>query len=559
LQRCGKKQDLWKNTKVATNSLYQTKPLMPQLNFVDDDFTLSDANFANLPPMQKLADEGENVQQRIIDIISGTVAAGTKVKWGIDMKTDDGGFIRIGTEDSDFFKILDITEEKPDKKGFYHVIYIYLQDQSLDLISDEELRELNHIREALLTYPSLVKLRENPEHIMENTKTLGLIGVEQSALLMFINLVNDMTQEYTSINQEPNFGGLLLFSDGGSGETDYVVSACQTGYVKTVFPNTNKSLDNLLLKITRVQRIDQIDTDRLFQLMVMTDRGENDRGANDRGANDRGENDRGANDTGGNDRDDDATETQVEIVKQMISRVMEWASDHPDLKWNPTHVRRCFSNFINVPYIDYVGNLEAANEGNPFLKVFRNIKTALKTPETPEISETPETPEISETQGKAQPTRAAIANSSCTLSMSLTLMQLRNQGCEMFELHNTGEVGGCMCYSKAALVNQMISLIGKFNTNFHEMYNGDDASHAFRIFNNNHCNPKLNPQHTNYSDSNSMFFIDIATAVSLFTNRKKRIEDNEYHLLKRRGGDGGDHDDHDTTRKHQKILKSSLM
>ena len=509
---------------------------MPQVNFVDDDFTLSDANFANLPPMQKLADEGENVEQRIIDIISGTVAAGTKVKWGIDMKTDDGGVIRIGTEDSDFFKILDITEEKPDKRGFYHVIYIYIQDQPLDFISDEQLRELNHIREALLTYPSLVKLRKNLEQTMENTETFGLIGIEQYTLMTFISLFDDMTREYASNNQEPNFGGLLLFSDEGSDDnTNYVISACQTGYVKSVFLNTNKSLENLLLKITRVQRIDQIDMDRLFQLMVMmmTDDG--------RGGNNKGENYRG-----GVGRDSDATETQVEIVKQMISKVTEWASDHPNLKWNPIHVRRCFLNFINVPYIDYVGNLEAANEGNPFLKVFRNIKTSLKTLNTQDKA--------------ARSTRVAIANSSCTLSMSLTLMQLRNQGCEMFELYNIGSVGGCMCYSKAASVNQMISFIGKFNTNFNEMCNGDDVSHAFRIFNNNHCNPEFNPLHTNYSDSNSMFFIDIATAVSLFTRRKKRIEYKEYYRLKRRGGDDDDdnddhHDHHDTTRKHQKILR----
>ena len=494
---------------------------MPHVNFVDGDFNLSDENFANLPPMQKLTSEGENVEQRIIDIISGTVAGGTKIKWGVDMKTEDGGVFSIGTEDCDFFKILDISEEKPDGTGLYHVIYVYIQCDSLDLISNKQLQELDRIREAFQKYQPLIQLRSVLEKTLENTAEIRMIGVEQSALASFIDMFDDMSRKYCSTCRDPNFGGLLLFCDTCAGNDNFVTLACQAGYIKTVFLNRNQSIEKLLSKITRTQKIDRVDSDWLFQLLLEPEM-------------------IAPGDVVQSD------EERVEGVKQMISRLTEWAFDHPDLKWNFTHVQRCFLNFLNVAYVENVGNLEAANVGNPSLQLFRNIKTALKNTKT--------APDVTHVFSKA-----AIFHSSCTLSMSLTFMQLRNQDCDMFELNNTGEVGGCLCYSKAASVNQMISFVGKFKEDFKEMYSGDDPTYEFRVFNNNHCDPKINPRYASYSDSNPMFFIDIATAVSLFTKRKIRIQkkiqlgglDDDHSSVVNQGKRQGD----GQPQEHQRISK----
>ena len=115
-------------------------------------------------------------------------------------------------------------------------------------------------------------------------------------------------------------------------------------------------------------------------------------------------------------------------------------------------------------------------------------------------------------------------NSSCVLSMSLTMMALRKQGVQVMDLFNMGKLKGCACYSNAASVNGMISFQNNYESVILELINGVDVDYAFTIFNSNDCNERTNANYEQFEEDCEMCFISIPEAVCLFTKRAGRIQ-----------------------------------
>ena len=155
--------------------------------------------------------------------------------------------------------------------------------------------------------------------------------------------------------------------------------------------------------------------------------------------------------------------------------------------------------FVDIPHIDWVGNLELAfNKSNTY-KSLKRMKEQLK--ENTEMS-------------------LVVRNSSCTLAMSLTLMHLRRNGYKIIDLNNAGQIGGCMCYSNAASVNDMISIFGNSTQGLMELLFDENPFYQFKVFNRNDCLRTT----SQYAFDGNMYFIDIPSAVCLFTKHKERSQ-----------------------------------
>ena len=456
---------------------------MPRVNLCEEGFRVTESNFANLPRAPKLPGRDENIQQIVYNLINGTVAAGTNVQWGIYDDSRGGAAAAasvsasndtddklIGTEDSEFFKILNIIEEKPgNDAGTYRVTYVFIQGNTPDLLSDDQLLELNAVQRLLSTHPEMRKIRGLLSETRHKMSDASISGYEFSALDFFIQLFDNMREQQFPLK----FGSLLLFCENC--QDDVMTMACQVGSVLTHYIRPRPDITMICEIIEEKQELSEVNAGKLIRLL-----------------------------TGNSDHRDyepwhqrpQPTQSE-EDVQAIIDYIQDWKSRNPELKFLNGQISRYFQPFVDIPHIDWVGNVEVAFEKSNSYKSLKDIKNQLK--ENPDL-------------------RLVVRNSSCTLAMSLTMMQLRRTGYQIIDLYNAGKTSGCVCYSNAASVNDMISIFGSSIPGLMELLYDETPQYQFHVFNRNDCIGK-----SEYAYGGNMYFIDIPSAVCLFTKQKERL------------------------------------
>jgi hypothetical protein len=133
---------------------------------------------------------------------------------------------------------------------------------------------------------------------------------------------------------------------------------------------------------------------------------------------------------------------------------------------------------------------------------------------------------------------ASIQTGSCTLNMSLTMMVLRSLKYNMMYLENAGDIPGCKCYSTAASVNEMFSILYRSDDLFmlplDKTIRGDGTQFQlekyklYRLFNSTHCDPKSyfartvkRSEKSDIHEHNYMFFVDKKKLTDLYRLFKK--------------------------------------
>ena len=471
---------------------------MPRVNLCEEDFRITDSNFSNLPRAPKLHARDDNIQKIVYDIIHGTVAAGTHMQWGIEFGTraeardrdrafhrerysvgagvnddedddvsvnddidvggDDDEPVLLGTEDSEFFKILNIIEEKPgNDAGVYRLTYIFLQNNSPDLLTDRQLLELNAVKHLLLKHPEMQKIR----HTLAKTKEkMGNRGIQFNALQSVMQVFDGMSR-MPGKQSIVSFASLLLFCENCQDDT--MTMACQYGSINTFFLHLPMKSIRILKKLQESPELSQADVGRLTQLIV-------------------------------NKSQQPLPEDEIQNT---ISEIQKWKLRNPKVQMLHRQIHRYFFPFVDIPYFGLVGNLEVFSNESSSYRSLMQIKAKLK---------------------EDLNVQSIVRNSSCTLLMALTMMQLRSQGCQIMELSNAGKIGGCMCYSNAASANEMMSIMGSSKEGLKELLDCRNPEHEFTVFNRNDC-----ISNEFFKFSGHMYFIDIPSAVCLFTKRKEKL------------------------------------
>ena len=480
--------------------LYCNKNKMPHVNLCEEDFRITDLNFSNLPRAPKLHARDDNIQKIVYDIIHGTVAAGTHMQWGIEFGTraeardrdrafhrerysvndedhvndedddndvsvnddidvgDDDDPVLLGTEDSEFFKILNIIEEKPgNDAGVYRLTYIFLQNDSPDLLTDKQLLELNEVRHLLLMHPEMQKIRNA---LVKTKKKMIAESIQFNTLQSFMQVFDGMCR-MPGKQSEVSFASLLLFCENC--EDDTMTMACQFGFINTFFLHLPMEAREILKKFQESPELSQADVGRLTQLI--------------------------------------ANKSQQPLpedeIQNTIDEIQKWKLRNPKVQLLHRQIHRYFFPFVDIPHFDWVGNLEVFSHESSSHRSLMQIKAKLK---------------------EDLDVQSIVRNSSCTLLMALTMMQLRSQGCKIMELCNAGKIRGCMCYSNAASANEMMSIMGSSKEGLKELLDCRNPEHEFTVFNRNDC---LGNEFFKFSGH--MYFIDIPSAVCLFTKRKEKL------------------------------------
>ena len=500
---------------------------MPEFKLADDDFEVNDDNIENLPRFPKLPNRDENIQKRVLDILNGIVLTGTNVQWGIDVKTDDGSVITAGTEESEFMKILTITENVPGQSASYHITYVFLQNDTVDLVTFEQLQKFRFLQSIIRQHPLFVNIKQTIDQAIQVIKIDELEQtIEFVALSTFRSLLDEMMNDYESRkrNYSPVFGGILLFSMNRHGVNEansaneansvneansapqqplsMMTMACQVGELTTLVVDklfNDPTIESMFYRITEKQRFSEYDIQRLCKMF------EQGWGGQIISSSEGGDDNLTIN------TDDDRRDSITRFVKSVITEIKEWKDENPTLKWTRPQIQRKFFSYIESAHFASVANVEAVskkiNDGdehsNPTYDFFSNIKTLVHSDIV---------------------LKSMMRNSSCVLSMSLTMMALRKQGVQVMDLFNMGKLKGCACYSNAASVNGMISFQNNYESVILELINGVDVDYLFTIFNSNDCNERTNANYEQFEEDCEMCFISIPAAVCLFTKRAGRIQ-----------------------------------
>lgn len=203
---------------------------------------------------------------------------------------------------------------------------------------------------------------------------------------------------------------------------------------------------------------------------------------------------------------------------------------------------------IRLPYISLVGNIETISAHA--LKYVQDIDSDMDT-DSDEASYEPDMDmkqearlldeirsKYKEDEKQSSDIPASIQTGSCTLNMSLTMMVLRSLKHNMMYLENAGGIPGCKCYSTAASVNEMFSIVYKSDDllmyPLDKTIRGDGTQFQlekykqYRLFNSTHCDPKSyfartvkRSEPSDLHKHNYMFFIDKKKLTDLYRLFKK--------------------------------------
>ena len=453
---------------------------MPRVNLCEEGFRVTDLNFSNLPRAPKLPERDDNIQKIVYDLIHGTVAAGTNVQWGIEFDVDDDDNPQlIGTEDSEFFKIFHIVEERPNSDKVYRVTFVFLQNNSPDLLTDEQIAELNTVRRVLSRHPEMQQIRQLLPKAKDALDASGSFDVGRAALVSFMRIFDRMCgNERVPLE----FASLLLFCENC--EDDMMTMACQAGCIDTFFLNPLREATLIFKNFETSGKLSPADVGRLTQLIV------NQRSTSMISTNPSTPQPSTPPSAAFPSLTEDEIQSTIDVIQ-------EWKSKHPGRHFLSGQLRRYFLPFIDIPHFLWVGNLQVAFKETSSYSSVMDIKSTLK---------------------EHRDIQSVIRNSSCTLLMALTMMHLRRHGYQVMDLENAGRIGGCICYSNASSVNDMMSIMGNSKTGLRELLHRQSTNHKFKVFNRNDCISA-----DEYVHSGDMYFIDIPSAVCLFTKRKDRL------------------------------------
>jgi hypothetical protein len=216
---------------------------------------------------------------------------------------------------------------------------------------------------------------------------------------------------------------------------------------------------------------------------------------------------------------------------------------------------------IKLPYFSLVGNIETISAHA--LKYIHDVDS-LETNYEPDLEMRREVQRLKRIRDFHKEHKShvfktsnitSIQTGSCTLNMSLTMMILRSLNYSMMYLENAGDIPGCKCYSTAAGVNEMFSLLYQGDDVF--MYpldktiRGDgtpfriEKYKLYRLFNSLHCDPKSyfartekQSEKSEIHEHNFMFFIDkkkLTDVYRLFKKldymQKKKLPITNDHIL----------------------------
>jgi hypothetical protein len=429
---------------------------------VNDNFQLKDETIDNLPKMPKLSDGDENIQQRVMDIITGTVARGTSAQWGV---FDEDTKETLCGEENPHVRILTIREglhpdlNLDDDPSAYDVTFVYIHNDG----ETPDENTLNAFNNAQLFKRILFSLE------LATKKAKKLARLSERNLPSFTrSITRDLYDFWKSPFLQKNkgeFASVLLFCKNC--QFEFAVLSVAYGKNDQLF--LHERADEKFVSSPVLRYVDHYgnfqSTDqsspifRLFLTYLMKSRR--------------------------------MPEDQAHQKTTLILQELQELSVQRKLKKND--VLSYFFHYIEIPCFDWVGNLEFIHGS----QVMRD-----------EFNELEQVREMS-----------ILKNGACTLNMALAMMQLRKRS-PVFYLHNAGGIGGCRCYSNAASSNDMITLKA-FSAllELQELLQPKNIFHEFQMFNSNHCLPELNPERYESYTHSQFLFIDYKTAAFLFTER----------------------------------------
>ena len=446
----------------------------PSQIYVNPQFKLSPENVENLPKMAKVSAADENIQERVMDIIKGTVARGTSAKWGV---YDDDLKETICDEENPHVRVLTIREGlhpemDPDSDPTaYDVTYVYIHNNGIKP-DENTLNVFNTQFFKRISY-SLERATKKSRKLIK----LGEPNVSRY-LLSIIEPLYAFWQNPFVPDRKGEFASVLLFCKNC--QFEFAVLSITYGKNDQVF--LSEKQDDAFVKSSLLEDVEihgafgsttqHSPIFRLFMDFLTENRGVPEANARD-----------------------EVTEILKELVKLSETR-----------KITTDDVLSYFFSYIEVPCFEWVGNYELIHGTQVMRDEYNEFEKVRK--------------------------MSILKNGACTLNMALTMMQIRKRS-PVFYLHNAGGVAGCKCYANAAASNDMITLAwSNVKKELQELIQCRDPRHEFKMFNSNHCIPELNPyRHKTYTNWDAQFlFIDYTTAVYMFTERNRILVRNDAFL-----------------------------
>ena len=452
-----------------------------------NDILLSDSvitpeNIANLPEAPKLKPADANIQQRVLDIICGTVARGTESKWGIPLHSDSD--IIIGGENDPNLRILNILEEIPfehlassssDSPGFsnqptfYKVTYIYVYNNGI--VPDANITQ--QFTSGANSF--FQKISKHLDELKFHAQPL------QNYLSSITYMVNSFWKFPFNPNRQGEFAGLLIFSRN--------IDEIDQPFEEKININDGLSVISMLWGRNSKCCIMTSDVESQFNIYPFTLIGDKNLGKTNTSL--------------------ISTKCKRYLVfykkmlevdaSNLVQRIFEDLNKKiaQNVYVNKNDLLCYLFDHINIPCFEWVGNCEEIYQTGA-LSVTEDLRKIRKL--------------------------TVLKNGSCTLNMSLTMMQLRKQGELIMYLNNAGGIAGCKCYSNAASTNGLLSFLSEKNAfyNLNELILCDEPDMVFKLFNSNHCDGTINKAsdyQKYFGKTREFLFIDFETAVRIFTRR----------------------------------------
>ena len=387
---------------------------------------------------ERSAAPSSQFEMRLGDIISGNIAPESTFKWGLEVKSDVDRIVRsaadgrvnvaeknttIGSQDSNFFRILNITEGNQADDNIYTLTYVFLQKTSET--SRQDLDYFAYCKENIGKFKQIESGLESSLQAVRNTKDSkypGVASFETTALMRVLDL-----WKKPSSFEDNVFASVLLFC-----------KHCETGnsVLSVIFGNIESVVIDDDIHDLHRELVDTLDT--LGASASFTDNNDVSRKV-----------------------------TFESIVSDFLIRrrgnlpryAMKWATylweqykADPGFYRNKTRMSRFLkdsSPCIDVPHFDYIGNTELASE-----YAISTGATSLSGIPSPHASTRRETMHFRtmKRRAKVEDLNRALTIGSCSLNMSFTLRQLRVSSPILY-LKNMGGARGCRCYLNAAETN----------------------------------------------------------------------------------------------------------